>query len=257
MIDQGTDEILSRYLDGDLGIDEDRRIVERLKSEPALQEALDEMRSLRNRLRRLALEERPPEVLDRMVRPLRRGGRPRRQRWVAVALFAAAAVVVVGLIVVSEVGQTGWMPWEGNSGEKDRQVFALSSLPSRDPEAPLGAIESLMAQPDPEPEMVEPEALEVMGPLNRPPEGQGWALRLEAGGIVVPLSGSIETQGLRVTLRIEGGRVASCRCQDGAEAGPAVGDVCRQLLSIGGIGLHDGQYEATTVRWDDQAVAAQ
>ncbi|MEN8164931.1 MAG: hypothetical protein ABFS37_12435 [Acidobacteriota bacterium] len=80
MIDEKTDEILSRYLDGDLGSEEERRFGERLERDPALVEALQEMRSLRLSLRRLALAERPPEALDQMVRPLRRAGRPWRQR---------------------------------------------------------------------------------------------------------------------------------------------------------------------------------
>lgn len=251
MIDEKTDELLSRYLDGDLEIEDCRRLTERLEEEPNLREALDHMRGLRQRLRRLALEERPPEVLDRMVRPLRRAGRPRRQRWAAAALVAAAAVVVVSVILISETGRTGWMPWDRSSDENDDQVFALSNLPTRDPDAPIGAIETLLAGENPEPEMVDLEALEVMGPLDRPPgfEESGVALKIET--MVVPVSVTPETVGLTVIVGIENGRAMSCRLPAERESTTALDDVCRDILSLEGIGLDDGRYSGVLVRWNE------
>lgn len=244
MIDYETDEILSRYLDGDLGDTESRKIAERLRQEPELQEALDDIRSLRKRLRNLALEERPPEVLDRLVGPLRRAGRPRNQRWAAVAMVAAAAVVVVGLIVVSEVGRTGWMPWRTGEGVEDGTIFKLSNLPSRDPDAPLGAIETLLAESDPEPELVQPEALEVMGPLNQPPGDQRWVLLIHDREIAIAVSENIEDADLWLSLRIEDGRVTSCRQLDEVETGPEIEGLCRESLSNVEIAMADGEYEA-------------
>lgn len=252
MIDEKTDEILSRYLDGDLGSDEERKFGERLERDPALVEALNEMRSLRQTLRQLALAERPPEVLDQMVRPLRRAGRPMRQRWVAAALVAAAAVVVVAVIVVSEIGRTGWMPWNRPPGEEDGKIFALSNLPSRDPEAPLGAIESLLAEDNSEPVLVDPEPLEVMGPLDRPPGLGDSGLALKIGTILVSIPPIVGTEGLKVTLGVEEGRVTSCSTPKGVEPTLEAGDVCRQILLVGGIGLDDGQYEAVVVRWAEE-----
>lgn len=249
MIDQETDEVLSRYLDGDLGADEARILADRLKCDPALEETLDEMMHLRRHLRRVALQERPPEVLDRLVRPLRRAGRPRHQRWSVVALVAVAAVVVVGLIVVSEVGRTGWAPWNARSG--DEEIFRLSNLPSRDPDAPLGAIETLMAEADAEPDLVEPEVFEVVGPLEEAPEDQQWVLLLDAGNIVIPLAGTVEKEGRIVVLTLEGGRVTSCRMPDGIEIDTEARDICSQTLSTENVELANGRYQGLVTRWAD------
>lgn len=242
MIDERTDEILSRYLDGDLDIEEVRRLTLRLEGEPGLREAFDEMRGLRQRLRRMALDERPPEVLDRMVRPLRRAGRPRRQRWAAAALVAAAAVVVVSVIVISETGRTGWMPWDRSADKNADQVFALSNLPTRDPDAPIGAIETLLAEENPEPEMVDPEALEVMGPLDRPPGFEESGLALKIGTMFVPVVVTSATAGLRVIVEVENGRVMSCNASGETEPTAALDNLCRDILSLEGLGLGDGRY---------------
>lgn len=251
MIDEKTFETLSRYVDGDLGPDETAAFECELADNDELQHALGDIHRLRESLRTVALGANPPAALDHTVRPLRRAGRPMPQRWVVAAVVGAAAVIVVSVIVVGEIGRTGWMPWTGNSWREDVEIFALSNLPSRDPEAPLGTIENLLTQDDPEPDMVELEPLEVMGPLDSPPGFHRSNLVLEIGTTQVPVSVTEETEGLRVILRVEEGRVTSCSPSDGIEATLATGDVCRQILSVGGIGLDDGQYEAVVVRWDE------
>lgn len=252
MIDTRTDEVLSRYLDDDLGVDEVRRLKKRLEEEPELRKAFDEMRELRHGLRKMALEERPPEVLDRMVRPLRRAGRPRRQRWMAAALIAAAAVVVVSVIVISETGRTGWMPWDRSDDEAGDQVFALSNLPTRDPEAPIGAIENLLSEENPEPAMVDPEVLEVMGPLNRPPGYEESGLVLKLGSVTVPVALTPGAAGLKVVVVVENGRVVSCDSSGGMEPTIVLEDLCRDILLLEGTGLDDGSYNGIVSEERDQ-----
>ncbi|MEN8165354.1 MAG: hypothetical protein ABFS37_14585, partial [Acidobacteriota bacterium] len=169
----------------------------------------------------------------------------------AAAMVAAAAVVVVAVILVSETGRTGWMPWNRNSGESDRQIFALSNPPSRDPEAPIGAIESLLAREDPEPQLVEPAPLEVMGPLEHPPELPESGLALKVGRALIPVQLSAGFEGWTTSLKIEGGRVTSCQALDGFETRSGIDEVCREILALGVIGLQDGQFEAVVVGWDE------
>jgi hypothetical protein len=248
MIDEKTFETLSRYVDGDLQPDETAEFESKLAAAEELRSALGDILRLRKSLRTAALDEQPPAALDDMVRPLRRAGRPMPQRWAVAALVGAAAVLVVSVIVVSEVGRTGWTPWTGSSWKEDGKIFALSNPPSRDPEAPVGAIESLLAQDDPEPGLVELEPLEVMGPLDQPPGSDSSDLVLKIGTTQVPVSITEENEGLKVILTVEGERVTSCSPPEGVEPTLAAGDVCRQILSVAGLGLHDGQYEAVVVR---------
>ena len=121
----------------------------------------------------------------------------------------------------------------------------------RDPEAPVGAVESLLAQDDPEPGMVELEPLEVMGPLDRPPGFDRSSLALKIGPILVPIAVTTETEGLMVILGIEEGRVTSCGPPEDIEPTLVAGDVCREILSVGGIKLNDGHHEAVVVRWHE------
>lgn len=250
MIDEKTFETLSRYVDGDLGPDEAAAIEQELAGDDELGRALADIRQLREDLRTLALDERPPEALDHMVRPLRRAGRPMRQRRALAFLVAAAAVLVVALIVVEEVGRSRLRSDSPASGGAGREVFVLKNLPAADEDAPIGAIESLLAGDDPEPVLVDPEPLEVMGPLDRPPGIDDSGLALKIGTILVPVPVIVGAEGLMMTLGVEEGRVTLCRPSAGIESTLVAGDVCRQILSVGGIGLDDGQYEAVVVRWD-------
>ena len=247
MIGEKTFETLSRYVDGDLHPDEMAAFEQEMAGDDELGRALDDIRRLRESLRTVALDEHPPAALDQMVRPLRRAGRPLPQRWAVVALLGAAAVIVVSVIVVEEIGRTGWTPWTGNSWKEDVEIFGLSNPPSRDPEAPLGTIESLLAQDDPEPDLVDLEPLEVMGPLDRPPGFDISNLVLKIGTTQVPISIPEENEGLRVIVSVEGGRVTSCNPPEGIEPTLVAGDVCRHILSVEGIGLHDGQHEGVVV----------
>ncbi|RLE35127.1 MAG: hypothetical protein DRJ61_03890 [Acidobacteria bacterium] len=248
MIDEKTDEILSRHLDGDLDAEEARLLTERLKRDPAIVEGLNEMQRLRQSLRQLALDERPPKVLDQMVRPLRRAGRPMRQRWAAAALVAAAAVVVVGVIVVEEIGRTGWMPWT-QTEKAERQIFALSNLPARDPDAPIGAVESLLSREDPEPTLAEPELLEMIGPLNFPPGSIDFVMAIKIDEVQIPISFVEGARGLELVLEIEQGQVVSCTPQDGIGNTSTADEICRLMISIAGTGLGDGQHRGVVVRW--------
>jgi len=164
--------------------------------------------------------------------------------------------LVVSVIVVEEIGRTGWTPWTGSSWKEDRKIFALSNPPSRDPDAPQGTIESLLGQDDPEPDLADLEPLEVMGPLDRPPGFDNSDLVLKIGTTEVPVSVAEENKGLRVILRVEGGRVSSCSPPEGIEPTLVLGDVCRQMLSVEGLGLHDGQHEAVVVKRHESGAPA-
>ncbi len=247
MIDEKTFETLSRYIDGDLEPDEVAGFEKALAENDELQRALNDIRGLRGDLRAMALNEEPPAVLDHMVRPLRRGGRPVIQRWTVAAVLAAAAVIVVSVIVVEEIGQTGWRPWEQASPDDDQQIFALSNLPPGDPDAPIGAIENLLAEGNPEPEMVELEPVDVMGPLNQPPGSEDSNLILKVGSILVPVAIPVGNEGLRVKLGVEAGRVTSCDPPEGMAPTQGTDDVCRKILSVRGIGLSDGRHNAVVV----------
>ncbi|MCD4750760.1 MAG: hypothetical protein K8R59_15415 [Thermoanaerobaculales bacterium] len=249
MIDDKSDEMLSRYLDGDLKPEESREFEHRMEQEAGLREALEKARELRRGLRRLALAEQPPERLDQNLRLLRRAGRPLRQRWAGVAFVAAAAVIVIGSIVVLETGRTGWRSWLERPDDDRRPVFALSNPPARDSNAPLGAIESLMAESYPDPDLREPEPLEIVGPLDRSPE-EGTGLVVLIGDLVLPLPENAAYKGMVVRLEVSQGRVVSCRAPDQSEHEGETGDLCRLLESMGDIGVGDGSFEATVKGWD-------
>ena len=251
MIDEKTFETLSRYVDGDLDPDDGATFEQALAENDELRRALDDIFRLRGELRAMARDENPPAVLDQMVRPLRRGGRPMFQRWTVAAVLAAAAVIVVSVIVIEEIGRTGWMPWEQTSSDDAQQIFALSNLPPGDPDAPIGAIENLLAEGNPEPEMVELEPVDIMGPMEYPPGSEDSNLILKIGSTQIPVAIPAGTEGLKVNLEIESGRVTSCGPPEGLAPTPRTADVCREILWVSGIDVGDGPFEATVVKWTE------
>lgn len=247
MIDERTFETLSRYVDGDLGFDEIAAFEDRLTGDDELGRALDDVRQLREGLRAVALDERPAQALDIMVRPLRRAGRPWRQRWAVASLVAAAAVVVVALIVVEDVGRSGLKSGSSASGGTEPQVFALKNLPAADEDAPIGAIESLLAQDDLSPELAQPEAEIVMGPLDHPPGREGHGLSLAVEEIRIPLPESCGSVGERIRLSISDGRVVSCRTVSLEGETIVGGCVCQVLVALPRVEVSDGDHHAWVV----------
>lgn len=249
MIDHATEILLTRYLDGDLEPEALRRLMERIETEPELVEALETMEHLRASVRRLALEEEPPDQLDALMGPLRRGGRPWTQRWTAVALTSAAAAVIVGLIVVSEVGRTGLRPWSGESRPSKGDHFVLSNLPERDDDAPMGPLERLMAAPFPEPDLPELELDFALGPLEAPPGAERPGRILEIGRVVIPLPDSPAVDPGDWIVEIVGGRVVACRDPDGSGDSPEVPSPCAGLVGVEPVPVDDGLHRASVVDW--------
>ena len=243
MIDETTEERLSRYLDGDLGNEESRDFEKRMESDEELRRELELAGSLREKMRRMAREERAPEALDRNLRLLRRAARPQSRRWAGVGIIGtAAAVVLVGSIVILETGRTGWRSWTEPPTVEKREVFALSNPPARDDDAPIGAIESLLADDYEEPEIGIPEALEIVGPLQHPPPGEGAFPTMSVAGIRL----EIRPEGLIadsvVEFLVESGLVTACDVSGDGGAGREYGFLCGVLLSTEVPGIEDGKY---------------
>jgi hypothetical protein len=99
-MDEGTAELLSRYLDGDLDAAESRLIEARLAAEPELRAELAALRRLQLQVRSVADRMMPPAALDAPPRPADRGapstpGRvPPAVRWLGLAAGVALAVTV-------------------------------------------------------------------------------------------------------------------------------------------------------------------
>jgi len=99
-MDEGTAELLSRYLDGDLDAAETRLIEARLAAEPDLRAELAALRRLQLQVRSVADRMMPPAALDAPPRLADRGAprTPRRVppavRWLGLAAGVALAVTV-------------------------------------------------------------------------------------------------------------------------------------------------------------------
>ena len=190
MRDEDTNELLSRYLDGDLDSDEAGQIESRLASEPALRNELETMRQIRSSVAILAAAETVPPELDAVIDPLLRGKpepvvmRP-WARW-----LATAAVVVLGVTVIIEVQRRNPRPNLeplAKTSDDSRQAasaerFTLAPLPTSSippDEQPVGASDRLLASPVPDVEVDAPPALEVVGPLE---EGERATVADEVAG---------------------------------------------------------------------------
>jgi hypothetical protein len=172
VIDESTAELLSRFLDGDLEAGEARRLETRLESDPELAAELAALDRIRHGVRSVAAGMKPPEELDLLLEPLRTGEPhgPRRIhpaiRWIGMAAGLALAVTVA-----LEVARTTPDPRDvvrAPTAPPDSEVFQLSPLPTStvpEGEEKLGASDRLLDSPPTEPELDEPEALEVRGPL--------------------------------------------------------------------------------------------
>lgn len=174
-MDETANELLSRYLDGDLSPDEERELRARLEADDSLAAQLRGLRSVRESVAALAACERVPDELDSVLKPLS-GSRPDLQsarpwaQW-----LATAAVVVLGLTVIIEVNRRDPGPDIRSIARRAEQIssqseepFALAPLPTSSlpvDEQPLGASDRLLASPVPEVETGPPPPLEVLGPL--------------------------------------------------------------------------------------------
>ncbi len=192
-MDQITEELLSRYLDGDLDERETQEFEARLEQEPELQESFASMNSLKGVVAQLATSMEPPDSLDILMEPLRRSQPKPRGLHHAYGLLAAAATIVIGIGIAFELQRRHPQPvyeYEKHtyvaSKSKKEGYFQLKALPTAVPgEELLGATEHLLAEPKPEsPEAEEPPALVVVGPLTEEDvaadEGEAVISRSEA-----------------------------------------------------------------------------
>lgn len=188
-MDEKIIEQLSRHLDGDLSLDEERDLEARLESNPGVRARLESMRQVRRSVAALAASESAPEELDAVVEPLLHGkveplhARP-WAKW-----LATAAVVVIGFTVIIEINRRNPGPdisaisrVAEETRPQSEERFTLAPLPTSsvpDEQQPLGASDRLLASPIPDVELEEPRALEVLGPLD---EEDGFAATIETSG---------------------------------------------------------------------------
>lgn len=173
-MDERRNELLSRYLDGDLTAAELADVERAVESDPALRAELQAAQRLRRAVREISAGMEPPAELDLVMEPLRRGTpapeRPVRPvyRW-----LGAAAAVVLGVTVTLEMVRRNPSPTTVEptrtvtANGDDREIFELAPLPSAVPDdnRPIGATDRLLEEDPPAPAAPEPPALEVVGPL--------------------------------------------------------------------------------------------
>lgn len=169
-------ELVSRAVDGDLSPHERQLLAERATADPELGQVLADLGRVRRSIATLAESMEPPEVLDRLMAPLRRGAAPGPSairsplRWLGLA-----AGVAMALLVGYEIGQRrGPQPslaalrQAARTPGTARVPYQLQPLPSRPAsgsEAPLGAAERLLADTPRPPDPGDPDGMTVVGPV--------------------------------------------------------------------------------------------
>lgn len=174
-MDETLQELVSRYLDGDLDDAEALELESRANDDPVLAAEIESSRRLRRAVSDLARGMEPPAALDRVMEPLRQSAPapvPRVRpvyRWLGVA-----AALVLGVTVAMEVARRNPQPsFQQPAPARDpsavdrREIFELAPLPTAQPDEnrPLGAEDRLLDEEPVEPTAPEPQPLEVMGPL--------------------------------------------------------------------------------------------
>ncbi len=174
MIPHDPAEWLSRYLDGDLDEAATRELEDRLDHDPDLRHELDGLRAVRGLLRSTADESAPAE-LDRLTDPLRMEP-PQRPSPPVLRLLATAAVLVIGVGVMVQLArrEVASPPTVATAPTPSAASPVPAAAPSTGPvhmadRELVGAVEHLMATPPSPPPLPEPEALQPVGPLPRPP----------------------------------------------------------------------------------------
>jgi hypothetical protein len=174
VIDEKASELISRALDGDLDDAERADLERRLADQPELEAALADSARIKQAVAAIAGAMQPPAELDAVIEPLRRGTPPTQPavrsalRW-----LGAAAAVVLGVTVTLEVARRNPTPAVDRPAaprperHDDREIFELAPLPSAVPaeNRPVGATDQLLDEDLDQPEVPEPAALEVLGPL--------------------------------------------------------------------------------------------
>lgn len=174
-MDESLQELVSRYIDGDLDDAESARVEARADTDAELAAEIEAALEIRSAVAALAAGMEPPVALDPVMEPLRQSApvpdrvvRP-LYRW-----LGAAAAVVLGVSVAVEVVRRNPEPAlrqpasSHDVRDRDREeIFELAPLPSAIPDdnRPLGAADHLLEEKPPPPSAPEPAPLEVIGPL--------------------------------------------------------------------------------------------
>ena len=176
MMDPSTEEMLSRYLDGNLDARDTEALEARLDSEPQLRSELEALGRLRDAVASLADRMEPPAELDALVIPLPQEV-PRRAAPTALRWLGMAAALVLGVTVAVEVARKSPAPIEETLAPRREQVVdAPAPNDKRQPEPPpksdvasedrsIGASDRLLASPPRERELNEAEGMEEIGPV--------------------------------------------------------------------------------------------
>lgn len=258
-MDDASLELLSRAVDGDLSPRERQLLEERAGAEPELKRALADLGRMRQSIATLAERMEPPDVLDRLMAPLRWGGGPGRSavrsplRWLGVA-----AAVAMAILIGYQIGQRkGAQPSLAALRQAARtpgtarvpyQLQPLPSSPASDSEQPLGATERLLAHSPRPPEPGEPEGLAVVGPVILM-ESVGTSaeprvvLRAEDSAYVLPcpvLAGCADGSQWSVGVVIRDGRIIEVLVEEFENE--TLRACSSGLLGVGTPGLQDGSY---------------
>lgn len=230
MLDEYQLELGSRWLDGDLGEQEEAILTREMERNPELRKEIEAMDQLRRKLRRASLADRPPELMDALVENFRQAP-PRRGRLsLILPLLAAAAMISISLLLIEEVGKSPIHP-----KKPKHQLFALVNPPSaHDDTAPLGPLEKLLKEDLREPELQIPHALIAEGPLPAPPPDAEGRCVLEIAGKRYTLNGVHASSKMRVN--VSGETITACVGGDRESR--------QELLGRSVKGLPDGSYIA-------------
>ena len=256
------DERLSRYLDDDLA-EGDREVVAGLMAgDPDRRLQLAAKRRLRGAVAEFAHRMEPPEELDALLEPLRRGGTNGPRRSQRVGRWAAAAAALLGAALVIEVVRHDTDPppttvaarrQPPRQNARGRGVFQLQPLPTSarpEEEPPLGAADRLVATPLPQPRIDDPTPLEIVGPLSAPPSGTHPSARSatlsasdSAEFVSTPLTLKVPLPVGRYSLVVEvNGGVISEVTVSGQRASSR--RVAEALERVSAAGIADGRYRA-------------
>jgi len=174
-MDETLQELVSRYVDGDLEDAEAARLEARAETDRELAAAIDAIFAIRGAVSSLAGTMEPPADLDKVMEPLRQSGpTPVRSVRPVYRWLGAAAAIILGVSVAMEVARRNPEPTTHRPvTSKTRQarggdeIFELAPLPTANPDEhrPLGAADHLLEERPPQPEAPEPAPLEVVGPL--------------------------------------------------------------------------------------------
>lgn len=224
-------ELISRWIDDDLGSEEEGYLMAELSRRPELRSELESMESLRRTVRRASLSDSPPELLDTLMDNFRQTPSPRSRLSFALPLLGFAALLSIGFLFVEEVGRHVVHPTQ-----MSHPIFALKNPPSRPADAPLGPMEELLAEDLEEPVLGQPELLWAEGPLPEPPPDSDATAVLSLDGKKFSLKGLALGGNQRLEVEISGQIIIGCS--------GASDELCGELLGRQLQGAPDGNYRA-------------